>query len=67
MADPTSIQLPSTATVEDVMAALAKESIFDLPSLTKEMVTVAQQNAGAEDSGASIFIHQGTYVLLHTE
>ncbi len=59
---------PQVDTVEDAMAALFKESIFDLPTLVRQAVDEIHTQAQAQDApgAVSIYIHS-TYVLVHAE
>ena len=54
MTQPKSVHLGSTPTLEEVMAALAKNSIYDLPALGKEVVAAAQKQAEAENDPAVV-------------
>jgi len=49
MTKPNSVHLSSTPSLEEVMAALAKNSIYDLPALGKEVVAAAQKQAEVEN------------------
>jgi hypothetical protein len=56
MADPNVVHFDGTPSVEDVMAALAKHSIFDLPAIGREVVKGAQKQAEDEDDPPNINI-----------
>ena len=56
MAEPTVVHLESTPSLEAVMAALARHSIFDLPTIARAVVKGAQQQAEAEDDPAVLNI-----------
>jgi len=62
------IEITGPSTVEDIMAALAKQSIFDLPSLVRDIVKTTQEHAEEEDEPVvwDFFIHD-TYVLQHVQ
>lgn len=62
----TEIQFTGPSSVEDVMAALAKQSIFDLPTLVRELVKTTEERAGKEDDPVvwDVFISPN-YVLQH--
>lgn len=65
----TPVQFTGPSTVEDVMAALAKQSIFDLPTLVGELVKATEEHAGQDDEPDELwdlFVHPN-YVLSHTE
>ncbi|MDN4643137.1 hypothetical protein [Arthrobacter sp. PsM3] len=68
MADTASTQIQGVPSIEDVMAALAKQSIFDLPTLARKIVETSQQHADEENapSVTDLFVHD-TYVLYHSE
>jgi hypothetical protein len=54
--------------LEDVMASLAKQSIFDLPTVARKMVDEAQKKAEAEnDPGDVGIIVSSHYVIWHSE
>ena len=66
MSQPGSITFTGTPSVEDVMAALAKQSIFDLPSLARQLVESVQERAEAENEPEVIdLIVHDTYVFVH--
>ena len=64
MSDSLGIKITETATVEDVMVALAKQSIFDLLAAAQGAVKIVQEKAGEEDAPAAVFIHTH-YVFVH--
>ncbi|MDQ0821023.1 hypothetical protein QFZ79_003395 [Arthrobacter sp. V4I6] len=68
MADSTSTPIQGVPALEDVMAALAKQSIFDLPTLARKIVETSQEHAEDEDeqSVTDLFVHE-TYVLYHSK
>jgi hypothetical protein len=49
MTQPTNVHFDSTPSVEDVMAALAKAGIFDLPALGRAVIEQVQKEAEAEN------------------
>ena len=65
--DPTST-FTGVPKLEDVMAALATQSIFDLQTLARKIVAEAQQKAeGENDPGdLAILVHK-FYVVWHDE
>lgn len=62
-----SVQLEASASVEDVMAALARQSVFDLPTLIKQLVETTREKSEKEDDEVffDFFVHPN-YVLQHT-
>lgn len=68
MTEPDPAQFTGTPTVEEVMVALAKQSIFDLPTLARKIVGVTQEKAEAENDPAvaDVLVHS-TYVLWHSQ
>lgn len=63
----TPVQFTGPTTVEDVMAALAKQSIFDLPTLVGELVKVVEEHAGQDDEpdAFDLYLHPN-YFLVHS-
>lgn len=66
MADDGSIRLTGRVTVEDVMVALAKQSIFDLPALAEAVAKKSQERAEAENEPDSLdILAYPTFALIH--
>ncbi|MDQ0821024.1 hypothetical protein QFZ79_003396 [Arthrobacter sp. V4I6] len=57
-----------TPNVEDVMASLAKQSVFDLPTLARRLIQDAEERTENEDSSyvGEMFVHS-SYVYVHKE
>jgi hypothetical protein len=57
-----------TPNVEDVMASLAKQSVFDLPTLARRFIQDAEERTENEDSSyvGEMFVHS-SYVYVHKE
>ena len=54
--------------LEDVMASLATQSIFDLPTLARKLVAEAQKKAESEDDPGELgFLITKFYVVWHDE
>ncbi len=66
MTQPDSVSFSSTPTVEQVMAALAKGSIFDLPDLAQKVVDAVRTAAENEDDPPvlDIIVSEG-FVYFH--
>ncbi len=68
MTEPDSNTITGVPKVEDVMAALAMQSIFDLQTVARKMVEEAQRRAEDENDPGDLDVLIGRhYVFYHDE